>query len=294
MAFLFLRCAVESAMLWKACWDQQTIQATLKEDLMNRYINSLCLGAALLACASAAPPVVAAVLTYGDMDVLGIAVYPGDPTAGATLEGLAPDVVTFGTPELGHGFPFAPAGDYPGTDQIFAGSTQTGSHDGYSSSSPTAGPQVISLDYSSLVPAGRTVETLTLGIAADDFQFPAFGQPFVASLNGIPAVPLTDALNGIDLGGPTVQYFTIGISPTILLPSHVLTLSIDNGGDGGDGWAIDFLTVGSHHGPRTVHDRTGRTGSVWSSAHPPTVETSIRSSQGKHVPNDSRARIAPE
>ena len=29
-----------------------------------------------------------------------------------------------------------------------------------------------------------------------------------------------------------------------LLPSEMLTLSIDEGGDGGDGWAVDFLTVG--------------------------------------------------
>ena len=41
-----------------------------------------------------------------------------------------------------------------------------------------------------------------------------------------------------------VRFGTIGVSPSILLPTHILTLSIDQGGDGGDGWAVDFLTVG--------------------------------------------------
>ena len=144
-----------------------------------------------------------------------------------------------------HGFPFAPSvGEYPGTDQIYIGSVQTASHDGYSNSSPTQGPQVLSLDYSSLVPVGQSIATLTLGIAADDFQFPDYGQPFSALVNGSAAPVLTGVLNSVPQGGPVVQFFTIGISPAILTPTHVLTLSIDNGGDGGDGWAVDFLTVG--------------------------------------------------
>jgi hypothetical protein len=187
----------------------------------------------------------AASLLYGDMDMLGTASYPGDPTAGATPEGLAPDAVTFGAPPIGHGYPFAPSGDFPGTDQIYVGSVQSGAHDGYSSTSQRInGPQVIDLDYSSLVPAGQTVTSLTLGIAADDFQFPPFGQPFAASINGTAASALTSVLNGLNQGGPVVQFFTIGISPAALLPSNVLKLSIDEGGDGGDGWAVDFLTVG--------------------------------------------------
>lgn len=211
---------------------------------MKRQLQLVILCLAVAAWANDSRRAIAAVLTYGDLDVLGTGIYPGDPTAGATLEGLAPDAGTFGAPELNHGFPFAPSGDYPGTDEIFVGSVQTGFHDGYSGASPTAGPQVISLDYSSIVPAGRTVETLTLGIAADDFQFPSFGQPFTASLNGGVAATLSGILNAIDQTGPTVQFFTIGISPAVLLPTHVLTLSINQGGDGGDGWAIDFLTVG--------------------------------------------------
>ena len=34
------------------------------------------------------------------------------------------------------------------------------------------------LDYSSLVPSGKPITSFTLGIAADDFQYPVFGQPF--------------------------------------------------------------------------------------------------------------------
>jgi len=188
----------------------------------------------------------AAVLEYGDADVLGTGgSYPIDPRTGATLQGLAPNAVTFGAPEVAHGFPFTPvAGDFPGTDQIFVGATQTGFRDGYSTSPRLNGPQTFVLDYASLVPGGATIATFTLGIAADDFQFPSFGQAFTASINGVVNSALTDVLNGIEQGGPQVQFFTIGIAPGSLLPGHVLTLAIDQGGDGGDGWAVDFLTAG--------------------------------------------------
>ena len=196
-------------------------------------------------CAFGAPLTHAGVITYGDSDILGFGPYFTDPTTGATLEGLAPDAVTFGAPAVSHGFPFSPEGDdYPGTDQIYVGSIQTAEHDGYASAPRLNGPQIIVLDYSSLVPVGETVSSLTLGIAADDFQAPSLGQPFSASVNGVVHAALTSTLNTIDQGGPVTQFFTIGISPSDLLPSHLLTLSIDEAGDGGDGWAIDFLTVG--------------------------------------------------
>ena len=200
----------------------------------------------ILAASAAGRSTSASVIQFGDKDVLGTGVYPIDPTTGATLEGLAPGAVTFGAPPVGHGFPFSPAvGDYPGTDQIYVGSVQTGAHDGYSVSvQRISGPQVIGLDYSSLVPAGQTVSTLTLGVGADDFQSSVFGQPFTAAINGVPDAALTAVLNSLNQGGPQVQYFSIGISPSELLPTNLLTLSIDEGGDGGDGWAIDFLTVG--------------------------------------------------
>jgi hypothetical protein len=191
-------------------------------------------------------PARAGVMQYGDKDVLGTGSYPIDPTTGATLQGLAPGAVTFGAPPVGHVFPFTPsAGEFPGTDQIFVGSVQTGAHDGYSVSAQRInGPQTLVLDYSSLVPPGSTIQTLTLGIAADDFQFPSLGQPFTATINGVPDAALTSQLNALNQGGPVVQFFTIGISPASLLPSNILTLAIDQGGDGGDGWAADFLTVG--------------------------------------------------
>jgi hypothetical protein len=187
-------------------------------------------------------------LTFGDLDCLGLGCYgASNPTAGATLEGLAPGAITLATTGFGHAFPFAPAiGEFAGTDTIFVGSTQTGFHDGYSVSAPRVnGPQVLTLDYSSLVGPGQLLTTLTLGIAADDFQFPSFGQPFTARVNGVVNAALTAQLNAVDLGGPVVRFFTIGLNPAVDPGNHILTLSIDQGGDGGDGWAVDYLTVGA-------------------------------------------------
>jgi hypothetical protein len=190
----------------------------------------------------------AGVVQYGDADVLGTGyTYSGDPTAGATLQGLQPGVVTFASLITGHIYPPPPTpspNDYPGTDQIYVGPNQTFQHDGYSQS-PTriAGPQVILLDYSALA-AGQTVESLTLGIAADDFQNPVWHQPFVVTLNGVNFAPLTDTINGLNQTGPQTQFFSIGLPLSLVNSSHTLTLSINSSGDGGDGWAIDFLTVG--------------------------------------------------
>jgi hypothetical protein len=187
----------------------------------------------------------AGTLTYGDEDLFGFG-YSSDPTAGATVQGLAPNSITLATNSFGHSFPFTPdPGDFPGTDQIYVGSTQTGAHDGYSGASQRInGPQVLNLDYSSLIPAGSTLLTLTLGIAGDDFQFPDFGQPFTATVNGVVNSALSAQLNAFNETGPVTQFFTIGLDPGVDLASHILTLSIDEGGDGGDGWAVDFLTIG--------------------------------------------------
>jgi hypothetical protein len=188
----------------------------------------------------------AAVLTYGDQDLLGTGVYGSDPTAGATLQGLAPGMVTYATLITAHAYPFAPSiGDYPGTDQIFVGATQTGAHDGYSVATQRInGPQVITLDYSALIPSGSQINTFTLGIAADDFQFPPFGQPFTASINGVVNAALSSALNSVDQSGPVTQFLTIGLDPTTLASNNILTLTINEGGDAGDGWAVDYLTAG--------------------------------------------------
>lgn len=191
----------------------------------------------------------AAVLTYGDKDIVGFGAYATDPTTGATLEGLAPGVSTIGILGLGgvnHGFPFDPeADDYAGTDQIYVGSNQTGFSDGYSRyAGRIVGPQVITLDYSSLVSSGEKIDTLTLGIGFDDFQFPAFGNPYSASVNGNADAALSALANSFIQTGPETSFGSIGIDPGILAANHVLTLSIDQGGAGGDGWAIDFLTVG--------------------------------------------------
>lgn len=209
----------------------------------------LCRWLAMAAMASSIVfPAGAAVQMYGDPDALGTGgSYPSDPTAGATLQGLAPGATTASS--LGpifHPFAGAPGiGDFAGTDQVYVGSNQTGFRDGYSTLAVRlAGPQVLTLDFSSLVPGGSVLTSLTLGIAADDFQAPSFGQPFVATLNGAAAPALTALLNSIDQGGPAVQFFTIGLDPSLDNGSHILTLAIDQGGDGGDGWAVDFLTIG--------------------------------------------------
>jgi hypothetical protein len=183
---------------------------------------------------------------YGDEDLCNTGTYSSDPKAGATLIGLAPDVVTHSTSSFNHSFPFSPTvSDYPGTDQIYVGSIQTGNFDGYSNAaSRKNGPQVITLDYSSLVPAGQKIATLTLGIGADDFQFPNWGQPFTVMVNGKTNTVLTSAINGLNQTGPYEQFLTIGIDPSVLQSNNILTLSVDEGGNGGDGWAIDFLTVG--------------------------------------------------
>ena len=205
--------------------------------------------ARLLAALAVVWPLVTAnagVQFYGDENLLGTGTYSSDPTAGATLQGLAPGAVTYASLSFAHGYPFSPApGEYPGTDQIYVGSNQTGAHDGYSTSPQRiAGPQVITLDYSSLVPAGYQVSSFTLGIAADDFQFPSIGNPFTASINGTVNTALTTALNSLNQSGPLTQFLTVGIDPATLAANNVLTLSINEGGDGGDGWAVDFLTSG--------------------------------------------------
>jgi len=202
----------------------------------------------LLAAGLGAASLHASVITFGTEDCLGTGCYgASDPTAGATLQGLAPGVTTLATNSFPHSYPFTPsAGDFPGTDQIYVGSTQTGADDGYSSSSQRVnGPDVMTLNYSSLIGSGQSLETLTLGIAADDFQFPVFGNPFIVTLNGTADAALTTELESLNETGPVVQFFTIGLPVNLDNPSHTLTLSIDEGGNGGDGWAVDFLTVGA-------------------------------------------------
>ena len=183
---------------------------------------------------------------YGDEDLCNTGTYSSDPKAGATLIGLAPNVVTLATHSFGHSFPFAPTPtDYPGTDQIYVGQVQTANRDGYSSyGGRLHGPQTITLDYSGLVPAGQNILTLTLGIGADDFQFPAWGDPFTVMINGATNTALAAAINGLNQTGPYEQFLSIGIDPAALQNNHILTLNISEGGDGGDGWALIFLTIG--------------------------------------------------
>lgn len=205
-----------------------------------RFIKSCLVAAALGAALSTQ----AAVLYFGDVDVLNTgASYPTDPTAGAQLTGVAPGFYTVGSSGFGHSYPFTPdVGDFPGTDQIYVGSNQTGNMDGYSSSPRVAGPHVLNLDYSPIAQAGPI--SLTLGLMLSDFQQPEFGQPYTASINGVIDLDLTILLNAVDQGGPVTYFISYGVSPGLLTPDNKLVLSIDQGGNGGDGWAIDFATIG--------------------------------------------------
>lgn len=183
---------------------------------------------------------------FGDADLVGFGFPAGvTPTDGAATVGLVAGQVSFATGIYGHGFPFSPGvGEFPGTDQIYVGSTQTGFHDGYSSvDGRMAGPQVLTLDLTGLVPAGEAVETLTLGIAADDFQNRVAGQPFTVSINGIPSDLLTGVINSLDQTTPVEQYISFGL-PISDFVGNSLVVTIDEGGDGGDGWSVDYLTLG--------------------------------------------------
>ncbi|MBL8746594.1 MAG: hypothetical protein JNK58_09600 [Phycisphaerae bacterium] len=193
------------------------------------------------------------VQTYGDVDMLNQGMYPDDPTAGADKFGLAANEIMFATNQYFHGnWPFVPEGDdYPGTDTMYAGAFQYTGGDGYSNSPGVVnGAQVITIDYSAQVGEGEIITSFTLGIAADDFQFPTFGNAYTAVINSQQNAALTGVLNDFNQTGPFVQFFTIGLDVASLNPNHTLTLIIRQGDSGargfgpGDGWAIDFLTVG--------------------------------------------------
>lgn len=204
-------------------------------------------GTSVMMIVAASSPADAAVMTYGDMDCVGFGCYgAADPTSGAVLQGLGVGMTSHATTAFSHALPPFPGSvDFAGTDTIYVGSHLTHADDGYAfSGHPVAGPQMLTLDYSGLVAGGTHITSLTLGIAADDFQNPFFHQPFMASINGTPNADLTALLNSIDTGGPSVQFFAVGLDLNDLASSNVLNISIDEGGDGGDGWAVDFLTVG--------------------------------------------------
>ena len=198
------------------------------------------------------------VLEYGTENQMGAGPYSGgfnpvgfDPKAGATLSGLAPGAITNGVRSGGHTEFIAsgPAGDFAGTDTIHVGSGFTGkTYDGYAQQAAAGngviGPDTFSLDYSSLLTAGQAPQTLTLGVALDDFQAPLFGNPYTATINGVESTELESVLNKVTLTDPSDQFYTFGIDPSLLSGSGILNLSIDESGNGGDGYGVDFLTVG--------------------------------------------------
>jgi hypothetical protein len=124
-----------------------------------------------------------------------------------------------------HGWPFFPEtgvdADFAGTDQIFTAPGQTGFGDGYSSyAGRVQGANALTLDYASLLPVGHAITTFTLGIAADDFQRPTFGQAYSVSVNGSVHTGMTNFLNGITQTGPATQFLTFGLDPKLLTGSR--------------------------------------------------------------------------
>jgi hypothetical protein len=188
------------------------------------------------------------VLLYGDIDKLGFGfATEASAYAGATLIGLLPGQTTTAG-SFSHGFPFSPetgvGADFAGTDQIFTAAGQSAFGDGYSSfAGRVQGANAMTLDYSALLPVGYEITTFTLGIAADDFQRPSFGQAYSVSVNGSVHTGLTNLLNSINQTGPSTQLYTFGLDPALLTGSS-LALTIAQTGDGRDGWGIDYLTVG--------------------------------------------------
>jgi hypothetical protein len=177
---------------------------------------------------------------YGTVNLLGMGfAAKANPFAGASLEGLAPNVTSAATNKyVGPSNFTPPAGDYPGTDQIYVGSNTIATLD------EAVGPQVITLNYSALTRLGHPISTFTLGIATDGFENPTVNIPYTASINGVPNAALTSLLNGLNNADRVEQFVSIGIDPAQLLASKVLTITIDGPGDNISGWAVDFLTVG--------------------------------------------------
>jgi len=187
----------------------------------------------------------AEVRIFGDVDMLGTGTYPVDPTTIVATQGLVEGAGAY-MPAIGHSWGFVPEDDdFPGTDQIYTGSVQLGYHDGYSiAEERISGPQEFVLDASDLLCAEGHVTSLTLGIAADDFQQPSFGQPFSVLINGVFHHQLSYWMNTIDQTGPCVGLYCLGLDPLLLGSDGIMAVTIDQGGDGGDGWAVDYLTLG--------------------------------------------------
>ncbi len=185
------------------------------------------------------------VLLFGDQDDVNGGAYPSDPTAGTAMIGLVAGAATSSPNTYGAPFPQPFTGaDFPGTDQVFVGSNQANTCDGYSGD-PNRGPALVTaLDYSALVPAGATVTSITLGIMTNDFQNQVWGDPFSVTINGVTQLTTQALLNNLDQTGPITQFITVGLDPSLDDPSHTLNIVIDEAFDGCDGFLVDFFTVG--------------------------------------------------
>ncbi len=213
---------------------------------MRRRLSSFAVPVALCLAASAQ----AEVKVFGDKDLLGFGQYSSDPPEwGARTEGLKPGEVKTGIFKTFHNFPFTPTPeDFPGTDQVYVGSNQSASLDEYANyGGRQKGPQTFKLDIGDLLSGGKP-QTLTLGIMFDDLQQPTHGQPFVVTVNGQRLDAMNQAINQQNLrdkeNRPSTVFISAGLDPSILQSGNTLEVVIDQEGQGGDGWAVDYLTVG--------------------------------------------------
>jgi hypothetical protein len=145
-----------------------------------------------------------------------------------------------------HAYPWAVnPGDAPGTDRIMVGTGAKSSSDGYAGNTrrPDNLPQALELRCSP--PAGLQVRAVLAQLFVDDFQAPAFGSRFTATVNGKRWDALETVLNNITQTGPIGKLITVPV-PAELVGDVLASarLVIDDATTGlGDGYAIDFVRI---------------------------------------------------
>lgn len=201
----------------------------------------------LLTAAGAAAGQPANVVVFGDLDRVGNGTYLTSPWDTAALFGL-----TAGQTSAGPVFPAAGPtppnqADFQRTDRVLKG---TGSaQDGYANAmnNPLSGAHTFTLDYTAALQGGTAVDTLTIGVMLIDVQ-PSASAQYTLNVNGSASAftNITGVVNGLDQAGQAGQFLSFGVPLDVLAlnPSaNTLNFTIDQG-VGGDGFAVDFLTVG--------------------------------------------------
>jgi len=168
----------------------------------------------------------------GDIDNLGF----GWPTAFNPFSGNSTPV---------HAFPFTPANDVSGTDQIFVPSSDTGNppygNDGYYEHGVS--PKSITLNYDL---QGTIVSAATIQLFVDDFQGTMWGANWNVTFDEVNADFITNIIMSLVQTGPIGKIITAQIPADFLqyLADGSLEIKIDDAVTGaGDGYAIDFVKL---------------------------------------------------